>query len=207
MDLLNLKNNLDRDMKKGVISARVLLNSFSFIDEDSRKTGAYDDPRYMPFFYHLGKYISPKNVLEIGFNLGLFAGCLFKSCKTCEYFLGFREADNDEYFSTRIALKNVKKSFKNKTDVYVGDIHDEDFQIKLSHKKWDLVFIDEEISYDLFMMHLDTVWKCVSFDGLVVVDKLDSIPAARRALVDFCKKNNKSPIFFNTRYGVGIINK
>ena len=75
-DLEDIRDKLEDDLQKQVVSSRILLDRLRLIDEDSRKTAAYLDPNYAGFYYHLGKYIKPQNVIEFGFNLGLLTGCL-----------------------------------------------------------------------------------------------------------------------------------
>jgi predicted O-methyltransferase YrrM len=183
----------------------VLLNKFRFIDEGSRQTAAYSDPRYIPFYYHLGKFIQPKTLLELGFNLGLFSGCLLKSCKSVEYFVGFQEK-TPEYYSPRFGIKNVRDEYKNALDVYIGSIVDDEFAAKLK-KGWDLVIVNEKLGYDKHLSYLETVWPHINLGGVVVMDYIASHDPAKEAFHNFCKISNRKPITFTTRYGTGIIQK
>jgi len=206
VDLDKLEDNINSDLKKQLISSRVLMNNFRFIDESSRRTPAYSDPLFVPFYYYLGKYIKPKTVLEMGFRLGLFSGSFFKSCSTVDYFFAFQNKP-ETFYSPRLARANVKQSYKGLIDFYVGTVLDNVFVDKLSCKSWDLVIINEEENYDTHRTYLDYIWPNISHEGLVVVDYVNSHKPARDALVDFCKGNNRDPIFFKTRYGVGMVKK
>ena len=182
------------------------MNGFRFIDEASRRTPAYSDPLFVPFYYYLGKYVKPKTVVEMGFRLGLFSGSFFKSCSTVDYFFAFQNKP-EVFYSPRLAKANIKQSYKGLMDFYVGSVLDDVFVDKLSYKNWDLVIINEEESYDTHRTYLDYVWSNVSHEGLVVMDYVNSHKPAGDALVDFCKGNNRDPIFLKTRYGVGIVKK
>ena len=76
-----LKSLLEEKLNKQLPS-RIFLDRMRVLDEDSRKTSAYNDPKYIPFYYWLGTLIKPKSLVEIGFRLGLFSGNFLKSCKT-----------------------------------------------------------------------------------------------------------------------------
>jgi hypothetical protein len=91
ISLNDLEKELKLSIEKGAISGRVLLDRFCLIDEQSRKSPAYVDPRYAPFYYYLGKFIEPEKILEVGFDLGLLSSSLMLSCKSVKEFFGFKE--------------------------------------------------------------------------------------------------------------------
>jgi hypothetical protein len=97
IDLLNLKLLVESDLNSQLISGRNLLDTLLVIDESSRKTAAYVDHRYAPFYYHLGKYIQPESMIEIGFDLGLLSSCFLKSCHTVKNFIGFKEKHRNSF--------------------------------------------------------------------------------------------------------------
>ena len=206
VDLGSLVKSINSDLKGQLISSRVLMNNFRFINELSRKTPAYSDPLFVPFYYYLGKYIKPKTVLEMGFRLGLFSGSFFKSCSTVDHFFGF-QSKPEGFYSPRMARANIKQSYRGSIDFYMGTVLDDVFVEKLSSKSWDLVIINEEENYDTHRTYLDYIWENVSHEGLVVMDYVNSHKPAGDALIDFCKGNNRDPIFFKTRYGVGVVKK
>lgn len=77
IDLKKLKLDVDVHLKKELISGKLLLDRFCMINEDSRKSPSYSDPKFTAFYYHLGKYLEPKSLLEVGFDLGLFFWMLY----------------------------------------------------------------------------------------------------------------------------------
>lgn len=204
--LKELKGKIEAHLKKQLVSGRVLLDRFRVIDEDSRKTSIYTDHRYAPFYYHLGKYLAPKNVIEVGFNLGFVSGCFLKSCKSVRKMFAFQEK-TDEFYSTRLAAKNVKSNYDGELITHVGYIIDESVINLISNDSWDLVFLNERWDYDKYLNALEILWKHMSLGGMVVWDHTATHEPASKAFVNFCKIKNANSIKFETRHGVGIIQK
>ena len=201
-----LKQNLEDKLNNSNLGSKVLLGRFKVIDEASRKTPAYVDERYIPFYYHLGTMLEPKSMAEIGFRLGLCSGCFLKGCKTVESFLAFQE-QGEEFYSPRIGKSNIQDCYRNDFDVHVGKILDNEWSQKFNEREWDLVLINEEVTYDRHMEYLDFVWPQISFDGLLVMDYISWHKPAKQAFYNFCKIKNREPISIKTRYGVGIVQK
>jgi len=207
MDLAELRDNLNVQLDKQLISSRTLLHGFRMIDEASRKTGAYVDPRYIPFYYYLGKNVSPKSLVEVGFRLGLFSGCFFKSCHSVERFLAFQEAKADEFYSARLGVKNVKDNYKGQFDIHIGHLSDDGFNNLFRSQNWDLGIVNEEVGYDQHRIYLDVLWSQLNDDGLIVMDYISSNDRAKKAFLDFCQIKNREPVIFATRYGTGMVQK
>lgn len=205
MDLLELKAKLEQKLNKR-LSARVFLDSLRVIDEASRQSAAYNDPLYVPFYYWLGTFAQPKSLIEIGFRLGLFSANFLRACKTVQLFLAFQEKTED-YYSPRLARANVKSHYRRKMFVHVGNIHDERFEFLLKQTVWDLVIINEEVSYDLHRLYLDVLWSKLSIDGLICMDYIGRHKPAKDAYYDFCRTKSRDPVLIATRYGVGLIKK
>lgn len=205
MRLADLKKQLDEMLHKQ-FNAKIVMDKFRLIDEAGRRAGAYSDPLYVPFYYHLGRLAQPTALLEIGFRLGLFSGAFLRSCKTVKNFLAFQEA-NGGYYSPRLGKANVRDHYKGRTHVHVGSTLDEDFLTRLQENKWGLIILNEETSYDKHMAYLDLVWSHAEFDGLIVMDYIARHPPARQAFADFCKGKNREGVTFGTRYGTGIVQK
>jgi hypothetical protein len=205
-DLEDIRDKLEDDLQKQVVSSRVLLDRLRLIDEDSRKTAAYLDPNYAGFYYHLGKYIKPQNVIEFGFNLGLLTGCLFASCKTVKTFLALNKTKED-FIASRIGRSNIKLRFKGKSIYYCGSLFDRDFDKHVSKKSWDLIIINDEAGYDEHLQYLDFSWNCLGENGCIVSDYLNRHEPAKSAFVAFCESKTRKPVFFKTRYGTGIVQK
>lgn len=206
IDLSDLHKKIDKELNSQFISGRVLLDRFCLIDEDSRKTAAYLDHRYAPFYYYLGKHIKPKFIMEIGFNLGLLSASFLTSCKTVESFFGYKEK-NDSFVPIRIGKANIRKKFKGRSDFYIGNFYNQEFINIISLNLMDLVFINDETSYDKHLEYLDTIWINLSENGLIVVDYINKHIPAKNAFLAFCESKNRKPVIFSTRYGTGILQK
>ncbi len=205
MNLADLKSQLDIRLAKQ-FSSRVLLDNLRLIEESSRQTSAYTDPLYLPFYFHLGRLIQPKNILDIGFRLGLFTSCFLKSCKTVESVIAFQEK-NEEFYSPRLGVANVLQNAKVPIKVHIGTINDEEFHGLLEKNKFDLCFINQEENYDKHMIYLDLIWPYMEEDGLIVMDYIIRHIPAKQAFFNFCRAKNREAVTFNTRYGVGIIQR
>lgn len=205
-ELNKIVSDVEKDLTAGVVSPRIILDSLRFIDEASRKTGAYVDPFYMPFYYHFGKYVFPENYVQIGFNLGLSSACFFKSCKSVKNFLAFQRR-HEVFYSSRLSVKNVKNHYKNSFDFYHGGFHDKDFEQFLHKNKWDLVVVDERMTYDAHLGCLEVLWPTLNSNGLLVVDRVVSDQSAKDSFQNLCNIKNRKPFIIKTRYGTGIVQK
>ena len=197
MEMVELSDNLKSDLKKELVTARVLLSEFSFLGPVLR-TPAFIDPRYIPFYYHLSKYIQPKNLLEIGFTLGLLSGAFLKNCKSVDHFLAFQTADQ---YSGRLGNKNIRVVYDGDFDLFVGQFSN----FNLSSHKWDLVIFDKLFPYDESRSILDKIWDHMELDGFLVYEHCRDEEA--RPFLDFCKIHQCEPLVFNTRYGTGIVQR
>lgn len=206
IDIFDLQHKINKELNSQIISGKVLLDRFCLIDEDSRKTAAYLDHKYAPFYYYLGKYIKPKYFMEIGFNLGLLSGSFLTSCKTVESFFGYKEKD-ESFVPIRIGKANIKKKFKRHTDFYIGNFYNQEFIDIFLSNSFDLVVINDETSYDKHLEYLDTIWTNLSENGLIVADYINRHIPAKNAFFAFCESKNRKPIIFSTRYGTGILQK
>jgi hypothetical protein len=205
-DLESIRTKLQRSLISGVISGRLLLDRMRLLDESSRKSAAYADHRYAPFYYHLGKFVSSKSMIEVGFNLGLLGCCFLKSCKTVERYLGFQQK-SDAFYSPRLGIANIRDNHKGLADIYVGEVTDEEFTQKISPNSWDLVIINEEVGFDKHLLYLDVIWPYVSEQGIIVSEYIDRHTPAREAFDAFCKSKNRVSMKFDTRYGTALVQK
>lgn len=205
IDSQTLVQFLNEELKSQKISGRVLLDRLCVIDENSRKSPAYLDPNFAGFYYHLGKKIQAESMLEIGFDLGLLSASFLTSCKTVKKFLGFCEND-EQFVSTRLGLKNIKKVLKGIRECYVGSLYDQDLQPYIS-SGFDLVIITAEKNYDKHLEYFDFVWSHLNENGVIAIDNLIKNQPAKQAYMAFSKSKNREPMIFKTRYGVGLIQK
>ena len=195
--IVELKDSLKADLKKELVTARSLLSGFLFLGNVLR-TPAFADPKYIPFYYHLSKYVQPKNLLEIGFTLGLLSGAFLKNNKSVEYFLAYSPPEDRP---GRLGVKNVQVVYGGEFDSFVGPFSG----LNLNSHQWDLVIFDKLFSYDEARAVLDRVWDHMALDGLLVFERVrdeDGLP-----FFDFCKIHQREPLIFETRYGTGIVQR
>ncbi len=157
---------------------------------------AFKDPSYLPFYYHLGTMIKSKKVIEMGFNIGLLSNCFLQGCKTVERYVGFREK-NKEYYSPLIGTHNVR-------DVYKGDFEIID---ETKDTKFDLIIFGEEIPEDKLKKYTLLFWEQLPSEGLLIIDYIFSNSQNNTNFIKICKLLNREPFVFDTRYGVGIIER
>jgi predicted O-methyltransferase YrrM len=206
IDLKKLKLDVDVHLKKELISGKLLLDRFCMINEDSRKSPSYSDPKFTAFYYHLGKYLEPKSLLEVGFDLGLFSGCFMISCKTVEKFLAFRENKKDYYFSSKIGQRNIKKYFKGPIVFHFGTIYDDLLDKNLS-QPYDMIIITMEQAYDKQLEYMEFFWPHLSENGIMVCENIIYHEPTKEAFDAFAFSKNREPIIFSTRNGTGILQK
>lgn len=200
-----LKKSLDNELSLQKICGKVILDRFCLIDESSRKSPAYIDPNYSGFYYHLGKFLKPSSMMEIGFDLGLLSGSFLTSCKTVNKFFGLRESTN-EYVSMRLGKQNIKKAMKGERDFYIGSVYDKQIELFLLGG-YDLILITEQKSYDKHLEYFDFAWSNLSENGVVVIEYLDGNISAKKAFMAFCKSKSREALVFKTRYGTGLVQK
>ena len=206
IDLDELVVFLNDSLKKQTMSGRSILDRFRVIDESSRKTAPYLDPYYAPFYYYLGKYIKPKSLVEIGFDLGLLSSSFLTSCKSVEHFFGYKSS-SEEFSSNRIGKSNIKQCFKGKANFYVGNIFDKEFFDIFSLNLQDLIIINDETVYDKHLEYLDVMWSNVSEHGFIIAEYITRHMPAKDAFLSFCESKNRKPAILATRYGTGILQK
>ena len=196
-----IKGKLQSDLDKKVVSSKILLNRFRLIQEADRQSGAYQDPNWLPFYYHLGKYIKGDSLMEIGFSLGL-PSCCFMQRQQISRFLKKKKKVKDEKFYPNLGLANIRQ-FKVVPEFHLGELEEIEDQLE---KGWDIFLVGEKISHDLMRNHLDILWNHLNSDGFMIVDYL-SDKSTNEAFSAFCKISNREPVLFDTRYGIGIVQK
>ena len=167
------------------------------MDSSSKSAGDYNDVRYLPFYYHLGKQSSAKTVCQIGPKLGLVGACFLKSCETVD---SWTIVDN-KHNNCQITTSNLKLN----SNFYKKTFCDFVFYSTLDEIKsfYDICFITESFEKTVCFNYMEFMWESLSSEGLLVVDYITS----NNAFHEFCRVKNREPMIFNTRYGVGIVQK
>lgn len=203
----DIQKEIEEMLRLKLVSGKILLQDCRFVDENSRRSPAYGDPLYAPFYYHLGKSVKPRSVISMSFNLGFLEKCFFMSCKETDKFLAFRQYDSKEYYSTRMGFHNVRKSFKREFLFHQGDINDDNMSIVHLGSEWDLVFINEDSNYDDILLKVEHSWKLMAEGGMLVVENVCDIKRVKKAFEAFADSVDRKPVVFETRYGTGVLTK
>ena len=206
MESLELKQLIENDISKFLMPPRVLLTKFHMLDDAARETVVCSDPTYFPFYYHLGKYIKPKNIIQIGFGLGLVAGSFMSSCDTIEEFFGIHTPNETNYTwrTGRTNVLSVNPKLKSNFKIAVGDFKDYEHLVS---KKWDLVLINDHMEYDKYRYILDVLWDSLNLDCFMIVDMIDTQSVCSKGFMDLCKIKNRECVVLKTLYGSGIIKR
>jgi hypothetical protein len=199
-----IKSYIEAKLKKNLPS-HVFLDRMRLIEEESRRSLAYNNSTYVPFYYWLGTILQAKTLLEVGFRLGLLSGNFLKACKSVNYFLALQEVTTGDFYSERIGKSNIKDCYKGNFYVHVGRYNDDLFVTKLKSVEIDLAIINEEVGYDKHRTYYDLIWPQMAENGIIVVDYLHKHNPSLIAFKDFCTSVNREPVWIKTDYGVGMV--
>jgi len=197
------KQQLETDLSKQFVTSNILFSRFCLLQETARQTLAYSDPTYYPLYYHLGKYLQPKKLLELGFGLALSSGAFLQGCKTVEDFVAYKRKTED-YYNEALGKKNLKNVYKNNFSLCYGGL--DELMEKISGRKFDLILVNEEGPVDEYRAELDLVWDHLNSKGFMIVDHVGS-GDTKMIFENFCKIKNKDFILINSRYGTGVIER
>jgi hypothetical protein len=207
MQLKELKERINEDLQKGLMPANIILRQFCMFDESARESIVCVDSSYFPFYYHLGKYIQPESLIEIGLGIGLVSGSFMSTCKSVKRFLGFNSPKKENSWRIgRLNVLNVNSKLQ-ETDCRFALGNFKNIVSEISKKEWDLVLMNEVMDYDSYRYALDVLWDVLVLDGYMVVDKISSEEICRKCFDDFVKSKNREYVKFETLYGSGIIMK
>lgn len=210
--LCNISQNTEMSSKFDDLNVRlnaqyvppaVLLGGMGLLDESSRLTGQYQDPRYLPFYYHICRVFSPRRILLIGLDIGLQLACMLKGCAEPER-ASCIQRPSESFYSPRLAISNAKAAAGRKFPivVHVGNMNDRG-AIESCSGLFEAAAITAEMPSDSLMDALDFCWSRLSEGGFICVDRL-SKEGSREVFDDFCKVKGAANCFFETRYGCGI---
>lgn len=193
-------------MQKQLMPPRTLLGGMRLIDESSRSSSQYQDPNYLPFYFHLGRVADPSDILCVGLDLGLQLSCLLKGCSSSKSAFCI-QPPSDEFYSPRLALSNVRSVAGNRfpIELHVGRPHDHRPQ-EAVRKGFDIALITRAMPGDDLMDSMDFCWKCLVSGGIMVVDYL-SHAEGDEIFRDFCLGRSAQHHLFQTRYSSGMTMK
>lgn len=178
----------------------------SVVDDPTKMVTAYQDPNYLPFYFHLGRVLNPKRVLCVGADLGLQVACLLAGCSDPKSALCI-QLPSERFYSPRMALSNIRSA----TNRYfpasvITAALDSEFLSGSLGKGFDLSMIVVPMSVDSMMDSMDVCWSSVGDEGVMVVDMLADRKSSA-VFEDFCSSRNLASRIIKTRYGTGIVGR
>ena len=203
---MTLVESVNADLKKGLVTPQSLMSRLPYVTSNSYLRSYYTDPLYFPAYYHLGKHLDPKSCVALTLGSGLPISCFLLGSKVTEEVLAFQHKAESLHFP-RLAKHNIRQVFDKKLDIHFGEFLDDGFLAKLTEHKWEVVLLDQELTYDDYLMYLRRVWPQVDSGGLVVLDMVNYNKTCGRAYQDFCNECNRDGIVIKSKYGIGIIEK
>ena len=199
----SMQSEISDRMNKQLMTPRMLLGGMRLIDESSRMSVQYQDPNYLPFYFHVGRVFDPKKVVCVGLDLGLHISCLLKGCSSPSFALCI-QPQSEEFYSSRLALSNIKSVAGRKfpVEIHIGRPHDQRPQ-SLVALGFDAAIVTNESSSDKLMEAMDFCWKGLRHGGVMAVDHLTH-RENEEVFEDFCRGRSASHCVFRTRYKVGM---
>ena len=189
------------------ISTRALLDKLRLIDESSRKSSQYQDPRYLPFYYYLSRLQDSKSLLHVGFDLGLPSCCFLQGCSSVNRMVCFQRKSSS-FYSPRIAISNIKDIKGKNFDVlyHYGSLLDKEIEAVMS-LGFDSILITERMNDDQMNEALNLCWEWLNLDGILCIDHSTSDKHMGEMIKDFCKAKDRQFSAFETRYGAVVVQK
>lgn len=206
MDIDKIVKQATRDMNKCYISVDTLTSRIPYISPNAKSRSFFDDPFFYPVYYHIGKLIQPKNMLDLTLGGGLPASCFLLGSNKVENFFGFNQID-EEFYSFRMPRKNIKLINRGHHNFYRGYLTDTIMQESLKSMKWDVVLMSKIMSYDDHLAYLRIIWQYISEGGLLIMDYINYHKPVGRVYKEFCLSQNKAMHIIPSKYGVGLIKK
>ena len=197
-------NTLSSKLDKPTISTDILLGRVKLLDSSSRDTAAFNDNRYLPFYYHLGKEIDQSvKVIQIGAKLGLIGACFMQGCKHAVDWWAIEEEVLETSIPKNIIKSNLKMFCQGQSDLFVP-WNSMDISLMSIEVNYEIAFLSESYNSELMKKYLEILWDHLISGGLLVVDYIQN-EANMEIFKGFCRVKNREPHILDTRYGVGIL--
>lgn len=177
-----------------------LFDLFVYEDDNTKNLSSFKDKRNYPFYYYLGKFLNPENVLIIGTCGGYKSGLICYSSNNIKNMYVFDFFNNKALMRlTRNNLgkfRNVKKEFFNDTN--------KEFYLKKDF--FDLIIFDDVKTIE-DKSKLYFYYDILKDKGNIVFDKIFENKEIDNYLIKFAEKRNDKIEKFKTRNQTVIINK
>ena len=197
MDIDVLKNKLS----SSVINSSILLSKSKIFNSYFKETSEYKDNFYFPFYYHLGFQTNPKKVCQIGSKLGLIGACFLQSNKNVEDWIIMDEIEEAVNSSINLIKSNIKTHSKVNVDCI--NINN---SLKNIDMFFDMCMLTDNFSEEKTKIYLEFLWSHLNKEGLLVIDYIQN-GFMKDLFEEFCQIKNRIPVYFKTRYGIGIVTR
>ena len=158
----------------------------------------------------------PKSYLEIGVHTGESLKCVLEnsnphpiSITLCDnWSIDYSTHYNNHYYSSFDHIEKLldEINYKGERELIVGDSH---IILPNITRKYDLILVDADHSYDGALQDLMNSWNLLNKNGLIVMDDLNYFndPHLFDCFKDFCKKVDGKIVYLNRdkKNGVGVI--
>lgn len=181
---------IQQKIATGTMSSRILLSHTKVFDESVRFSSIYADNRHFPFYYYLGQQINPEKVMQIGPYLGLPAACFLQGGRSVKEWMCVGER-------SKITESNIRLHCKGWAVLVDWE------SVLCESYKADVAFLSQQFSKEQSIEHMGFLWDHLKSEGLLVVDYITT----SNAFAEFCRVKNRTPIIFQTRHSIGIIQR
>lgn len=193
----------------GIMRSDVLLANMRFLDVEARKTSEFSDPKYFPFYYYLGQQLHSQHVVQIGSQAGLVGSAFLQGCRTVESWLSMDVPRNQGSSLANVIQGNLSKHCGGKVGSMYVPPNLEPLLVETIHPKAELadtVFVSEKFEPEHYKIVLEFAWKYLIVEGILIADYI-ATDVIKPVFESFCRVKNREPLVFDTRYGVGIIQR
>lgn len=193
MNAAQLRAKLD----SGLVSCQILLGRAKLLDQRSSDSAAYNDSRYLPFYYHLGAATCPSVVCQIGSRLGLVGACFLQGCKGVREWRvwdvpeegrpasGFVEPNLRGFGAAEVHAGGWPAAWEGLADVALLTGH------------YGAARTAECLAF---------LWERLRPEGLLAADYIEDDDVGQ-VFRQFARVKNREAEVFRTRYGVGILTR
>lgn len=182
---------LQSKLSNPTIHSKQLLSKVVFFD---KKCSEFTDPRHLPFYYHLGKMSKSKSLFHIDALSALEDVCFIQGAGS-DYWVNYDMSLN---IFSNLASKNVKRY----CDKVVSCTNVQNFENYLSNG-FDAIITNIEY----LEQFRDSIWFNLFHGGLLIVDNIYTNEDGKIKFSDFARSVSRKPTFFETRYGIGIVER
>jgi hypothetical protein len=193
---MTIIDKVEDNFKKD-ISTEVILPNIKVLNSTSKQSPEFLDPKYIPFYYRLGKELNCKSAIQIGSKLGLVASSFLKGCKSVDYWCFFDETKPPiNIIESNLKINGCYNCFFNFPIESTTD----------TKNLYDIAFLSQVYDSNKSLFYMKFLWEKIKPNSFLIVDYVFE-KNTKEVFDDFCAIKNRIPRIIKTRYGVGIVTK